>query len=361
MTKTYLQEKKIEDLRQNLNEKVSFLKKDENTFEDLLEILMDKNFVLDTKTLIELSFDKKETFSNIRTFLSIFMINLYPDEILSQKGEIEEVLIKMGKNLIGEYEVFLNNKENDFLKKYDEYLIFFNNWKKNDLNSLLLVLSSAHSDLTITKEKIKSSEYESEEENERARIWMGEIENQKRLIESSVRKIGGEEVLDKFLTGNFLLDLVNSEFKEQILVNLRKVYFEKLNLELENLDKEKPYCLVKLFKEIRDLLFKMVPSRSDLHSKWLRELNIEILEQKLDKESYYKLILSYFGSIYDIIRICESEERNEETDVLIEELKNVNDEEINSFILKSVEKIYEKIGDVFRDITNLRDRLENKN
>ena len=359
MTKTYLQEKQLKELKKKMQEKIKSLKTD--NFDELVKILMDKSFIFDTKKLLDLSFEREETLVNTRSFLSCFMINSKPEEIFNQVGDLERALMSMSEKLIEDYELFLGDNDNNFIKSYDNFLNFFNNWKKNDLTMLLFVLSSAYQDLILTKEKIKSSNYENQEEKDRAEIWMEEIENQKKLIESSVRKIGGEEILESFLTGKFFMDLVSGDFKDKIIMNLQKAYFEKIKIEINNLGEEKPFTLIKTLKEIKDLLFKMVPSREDLHQKWTKDLNIELLEQKLDKKSYQTVILDIFDKIYDIIKICESGERNDKTDELKDKLKNWDNEEIDSFIIENLQKIYEKINFVFSDIKELKNKLEKKN
>ena len=359
MTKTYLQEKQMKELKQKMLEKMNSLKTD--NFDGLVKILIDKSFIFDTKKLLDLSFEREETLVNIRSFLSCFMIKSNPEEIFNQVGDLEKTLISMSEKIIEEYELFLGDKDNNLIKSYDNFLNFFNNWRKNDLTTLLFILSSTYQDLILTKEKIKSSVYENQEEKDRAEIWMGEIENQKKLIESSVRKIGGEDLLESFLTGNFFMDLVSGDFKDKILMNLQKAYFEKIRVEINNLGGEKPFTLIKTLKEIKDLLFKMVPSREDLHQKWGKDLNIELLEQKLDKKSYQTVIFDIFDKIYDIIKICESRERNDNTDELRDKLKNWDNGEIDSFIIENLQKIYEKINFVFSDIKELKNKLEKKN
>lgn len=364
MTKTYLQEKKIKELKKKINEKVKPLKGGE--FDDIIKVLLDSNFVFDTKKLLDLSFNMEESLGNIKSLLSGFMIENKPDEIFNQVGDMEKMLISMNSDMIKEFNFFLEDKSNEFKSSYEKYLKIFKTWKSNDLTTLLFVLSSAYQDLIITKDKLKSSTYENKEEKDRANIWMKEIDNQKKLIESSVRKIGGDDILESFLTGKFFMDLVSNDFKDNILVNLQKAYFDKLKEELKNLGNEKPFTLIKTLKEIRDLLFKMVPSRTDLHSKWLKKLNIELLEQKLNKEGYYEIILEIFNSIFDIIKLCESKERNKITDNLKEEVKKikkkgVSNTEIDSFIIENIGKIYEKINNVFVDVGELKNKLEKKN
>ena len=135
MTKTYLQEKQLKELKKKMQEKIKNLKTD--NFDGLVKILMDKSFIFDTKKLLDLSFEREETLVNTRSFLSCFMINSDPEEIFNQVGDLERTLMSMSEKLIEDYELFLGDNDNNFIKSYDNFLNFFNNWKKNDLTMLL--------------------------------------------------------------------------------------------------------------------------------------------------------------------------------------------------------------------------------
>jgi len=201
------------------------------------------------------------------------MIKYCPDEIFSEKKEVEEQLIEKSGEMLQLYLNFLedclNEKlQKDFINELQNYIEIFEAWRNNDKKKLIVVLASSHHDLCLTADYIKNKNNENEQE-----ILDG-IEQQKKTLEKAIYKLGGNEAINSLIDGTFWLELMSPEFKQSIEQNLKSAFFNKLNDELQ-LDKT-PFMTIKCLQEIKDLLYKCVPSRDDLQTNWNKNNHIEI-------------------------------------------------------------------------------------
>jgi len=208
---------------------------------------------------------------------------------------------------------------------------------------MIVILASSHYDLTLTKETIEKTEYEGEE-IERAKIWCEEIKKQKKSLEKAIYQIGGEQAIDQLYDGTFWLELMTPEFRESLKVNLEKAFYDKLQNELDN--QQKPFLIIKTLQEIKDLLQKCVPSREDLHEQWDKQLQIELLNNNLQKSEQIAIIKNTLQFFISIIQQLESPERKQEYNA--------------ENIVENIKYCYSHINNIFNDIQNLKQNLEKK-
>ena len=345
---SYLQEKELSNLCLDTYNSINKIISNNPTFDTILPLLQNKIFIQNNHkifNILGLDLNNKQ----IRSFLTCIMIKYCPDEIFSDKKELEIELMKHSDNLYNVYTDFLGdclneNMHKQILEKLNTFTNIFDAWRNNDQKKLIIVLASSYHDLCLTLDHIKEGKYEGDEVG-RAQEWMEEIEKQKKSLEKAIYKIGGEEAINKLQDGSYWLDLMTPEFKESIENNLKLAFFNKLRDEI-NCDK-KPFMLLKCLQEIKDLLQKCIPSRDDIHSQWNRNIHFELLNQDINKETKTKIINDSLNKFKEIIMQLESPERN----------KDVCESED---AIENIKFCYEKIAMIFKDIQSLKDKL-NKN
>ena len=124
---TYFEEKKIRELSENI---LNDLNIDKN-FYSISNLLQNKKFILYNKEFLDL-FNIKLNPYNLRIFLSAIIIKYCPDDILQERKEIEEDLIKNAAELFDSYLYLLKDQKNntEIKEKINNYLIMFQIWKE---------------------------------------------------------------------------------------------------------------------------------------------------------------------------------------------------------------------------------------
>lgn len=340
-----------EQLLKKLSTEIYNIIDGKTNFEKILQILQNKKFISSNQKLLSLLGIELNS-KKIRSFLTCIMLKHCPNDILTERKEVEEELIEKSCILFGKYlSILKNDLDNveEFIKELPEFIQLFEAWKQHDEKKLLFILSSSYQDLIVTGKTIQEEKYENPEENERSIIWLNEIEKQKKTLEKAIFKLGGEQAIEKLFDGSFWMDIMSQDFKESVESNMKKAFREKLLNEL-NSDK-KPYSIIKCLKEIRNLLYSCVPSREDLHDKWEKSLRIELLDMELSRDDSIKICQKTLQIYLELILELESPERNPETKLIIENLSK-------DTIVETLLKVYEKVKLIFQDIQILKQKLE---
>lgn len=335
--RTYLDERSLLKL---INDLPNFMGDRSISFE-VLSRMMIENEGLYVRIFRLLGVDSYSV-EDVRIFLSMYMILLKNDEIFVSMGVLERRLIEMSGELevlfMGLIDDYDNEvKLNDFVSKFREYKEVFNGWKSNDRRVLLLVLSNAYNELLDT-ERVVDEE------------WRENICKQKIEIEREVMKIGGVDALDKLVSGELMVDLLDDggSIRRRVYDTLDRVYWDKIRDELSI--GGRCVMVIRCLKDLRGWVKKLVPSRDDLHSKWERELKIELLDQDVfDLENRNKYIRGILMKLMDILSILESAERVESKD----DIEGKSIEEL-------IRSCYMHIGFVYDDLENLKKKIEDK-
>lgn len=344
---SYLQEKELSSLCLDTFNSINKTLSNNPTFESILPILQNKSFIKNNQHIFKiLGLDLNN--KKIRSFLTCIMIKYCPDEIFSEKKELEENLMNHSEDIYKKYIDLLNdclneNIHKELLGQIETFIEIFEAWRDNDQKKLIVILASSYHDLCLTSENIKEGTYEGDEKI-RAVEWVEEIEKQKESLESAIFKLGGEDAIRRLKDGSYWLDLMTPEFKESIEKNLKMAFFNKLREEIQS-DK-KPFMTIKCLQEIKELLQKCVPSREDLHQKWNKMIHIELLNQDINEENKLRIINDTVKKFKDIILELESPERNAE-------VSETDD------IVENILFCYEKVAIIFKDIQQLKEKLTN--
>lgn len=288
---TFLEEKQLYELSQNILKNLDI----EKNFQSISILLQNKNFILSNQKFLNLLNIQLNPYK-LRIFLSSIIIKYCPDDILQERKEIEENLIKNASELFDSYLYLLKDQKNknEIEEKINNYLILFQIWKEQDMKKFIFVLSSTYNELIITSKIIEETKYKTDEEKQRARIWCNEIENQKKSLEKAVYQIGGENGIEKMINGTFWLDMVEPEFRILIENNLKKSFRKKLVDELQS-DKI-PYTLIKCLKEIqnktnKNLKIEILNLNLNKHDKMnIIKYNLEIFEKKINLDMIDEIV-----------------------------------------------------------------------
>ena len=233
---SYLQEKELLKISSSI---LSSLPKNNPSFESILPIISNKEFILNNQKLLQI-LNLNLHHKKIKSFLTCIMIKYCPNEIFSEQKELENRLIAKSNEMFELFTNFLNNcldtkLQSDFVNNIQTYIDIFEAWRNNDQKKLIVILASSYHDLCLTSDYIKHNDNNAE--------WLDGIEKQKKSLEKAIYKIGGEDAINKLMDGSFWLELMTPEFKESIEKNIKIAFFNKLKDELQ-LDKT-PFMTIK--------------------------------------------------------------------------------------------------------------------
>jgi len=266
---SYLEELNLNSLSKKLH---PLFENIEPNFDKISELLQNKYFIKDNKDFLQLIGIKLNPY-HLRMFLSTLMLKHCPDEILNERKAIEESLIENGSSLLNTYLQILKcpKEDENFSQRLNNFLVLYQSWKEQDKSKFLFLLSSSYNELKITQKII-----EMKDQDNVTKIWLEEIEKQKKTLEKSVYQVGGEIAIEKMIDGSFWLDMITPEYKDLIDTSLKKQFRTKLIDELNN-DKI-PYTIIKCLKEIK------------AKNENLEKLKIEILNNNLPKNDKKNII-----------------------------------------------------------------------
>lgn len=257
-------------------------------FDYISNLLQEKEFIKNNKEFLFILGIKLNEYQ-IRIFLTSIIIKYCPNDILNSNEELEKKLIEIAIDLLNDYINLLKNPLLcQFQNKINNYFEIFKIWKEKDKQKILFVLSSSYNELNINKKSLNNQ------------IIISEIENQKKELEKSIFKIGGNEAIEKMIDGSFWIDILTPEYKDIINNNLKESFRNKLFQELE--ENIIPYSIIKCLKEIQIKL--------DLNN-----LKIELLNQNLNKTDKLNVINYNLKIITDKINFQEN--INNEIDILL--------------------------------------------
>lgn len=265
----------FEELELNeISKKILFSISNLNTFENISSILTDKIFIDSNKKLLSLLKINLSPF-HLRIFLTHIIIKHCPNEIMQTITSTEEKLIDLSNNMHDKYlEMLSENKYCDNIKDIiqnfiNEFLV----WKESDEKKLLFTISSSYNELIMTSNLLEKNN------DDDSRLWIAEIEKQKKILEKSVYKIGGEKAIEKMIDGSFWLDVLTPDFKNMVNNNLKESFRKKLLDELEN--NLIPFTIIKCLKEISNFIG---------NQKITKNLKIEMLNMELNQGDKMNII-----------------------------------------------------------------------
>ena len=261
------------------------------SIEELLKLIQQKNILYLTNILLERIYKyighiKSSTnkMINPNIFLSIFIVNQYPDEILnSHKLSIEiynlsnhivELLQKPNQSKIEIYKLY------NYLESYTKNFI---EWKKEDANYIIKEMIYTYIEL----ERV-TIDISSENNNEDTQYILDKIKIQQQDIKKKITQIdkqNGMTILEKYLE-NF--NTMNTLMKK----NMELAYWDIFK---EELTKQNYKAIVTILNDISNIIINLIPNRPDLHQEINDKIDIKLIDQMIVNEAIeptyiYKLV-----------------------------------------------------------------------
>lgn len=289
-----------------------------NDFLIVSSIIQNKIFISNNNNLFKKLNIK---ISNLKVFLTSFLIKYCPDDVFIEKQEIEENLIKKSNEIIELYlsilkhETIIKEIISVFEKEVNIFIELFNIWKVNDKKKLIFILSSSYQELNLTVEILKK------DDNDFSKKWISEIASQKKSLENYIYKIGGENAIDKLMEGSFWMDIMTPEMIESVENKTKLKIHDEMIQEL-TIEGRKPFLVIKLLREIRRKLTKNIIFERKIE----RDGKIEMLNIDLPKCDVNKIVKIIIENYLEMIN-CEELTKSAQLDCpenLVQIMEKIN-------------------------------------
>jgi hypothetical protein len=281
---------------------------DENNFNKFTKCLHNKSVLNITKvmlTRINMIFDGTDVV-NPRIFLMSYLINKFPDMILSvEKNKIESEIYELSCKLIYKINLLKQDLSNDiifylyinnFKKVYNEFNGVFQLWQFMDKHELIQTCALRYDSLLKSFNFIKyESNFDEITKVETIKII------EKQLIDTE-KKI---KSLDKTFDLKQYINL-----KNKVELNMNNIYWDnfKKDIEKDNYD-----CLLNSIKEIIKEICLLIPNRKDIHREIEEDIDIEfyenLIENRIISKKYFKKIFNWLLKLSSPIREQELKDK----------------------------------------------------
>lgn len=254
------------------------------SIEQLFNLLQNEQIIQNTSHLLEnlmefsnLYIDTKKKF-NTNIFLTCFIVNKYPDEILNNhplSNTIYQLANKIMDILYGK-----KNSKTIYLlklwKNIQSYIDNFNKWKKEDSNYIVKELIYTYLELDSVSNDIKSNTNETYSEN--TQYILDKIKEQQEDLKRKILQFNskkGLEMLNKHIENHKNMYNTMKEIME-------KSYWELFEKDLEKKN-YKPIILI--LGDITNIITNLIPNRTDLHSEINENIDIKLIEQMIENNA----------------------------------------------------------------------------
>jgi hypothetical protein len=243
----------------------------------------------------------------VRKFLTCYIVVCFPDFVFN--NEIKDVDDLQFKNLSNKISILFNNilnytnddehkvnsdvKVQEFKIELDNFIVFFNKWKKKDVIKVLLPFANSYYELNDTLALVTQNQQEPVTDD--IKIWKSEIEKQKNKILQHVRRIDGDDAVSFVQNYQPPKLMIDDKVYEQIEKTMKKAYWDKLKEDIENEDFS---MITSLLIDVRDMIFQLIPNRQDIREEFNGKCDLELVEQMItqkamDVKTVYSIALMF--------------------------------------------------------------------
>ena len=331
-----------------------------NNFDKFTNYIQDKDNLKifnDFFTYLNLYFNKKYTI-NTRKILGYYTIFFFPNIVnIDKQNKILKDLYKTGNSIKLYLSILViqcgnfckknnnNNLEKNFeifSRKHEEFILYFNLWKKIDKDNLVINLTYNYIELEQNQTEL-NNKYELALINEKEFHSINDtLLIQQRELRRTIKKIDGLDIFAYYYEEY----LFEKKIKNKIEFNMRMAYWDKFEEELNN---NKTNMLVIVLEELITNLCNCIPNREDIHHEIRETIDRELLIQMIEQKVFYKddflKISKYIIHLLKLFQ-CASEDKN--TIKFEEELeKKINNNEKLEYIVRYfLEYIFEKLSNI---------------
>lgn len=242
----------------------------------------------------------------VRKFLTCYIVVCFPDFVFN--NEIKDVDDLQFKNLSNKISILFNNilnytnddehkvnsdvKMQEFKIELDNFIIFFDRWKKKDVIKVLLPFANSYYELNDTLALVTKNQQEPVTDD--IKIWKSEIEKQKNKILKHVKNIDGDDAVTFVKNYQPPKLIIDDKVYEQIERTMKKAYWDKLKEDIENDDFS---MITSLLTDVRTMIFQLIPNRQDIREEFNDKFDLELVEQMIthkamDVKTVYSIALT---------------------------------------------------------------------
>lgn len=248
----------------------------------------------------------KESNLLVRKFLTCYIVVCFPDFVFN--NEIKDIDDLQLKNLSNKISILFNNilnytnddehkvnsdvKMQEFKIELDNFIIFFDRWKKKDVIKVLLPFANSYYELNDTLALVTKNQQEPVTDD--IKIWKSEIEKQKNKILKHVKNIDGDDAVTFVKNYQPPKLIIDDKVYEQIERTMKKAYWDKLKEDIENDDFS---MITPLLTDVRTMIFQLIPNRPDLREEFDSKIDLELVKQMIthkamDVKTVYSIALT---------------------------------------------------------------------
>lgn len=248
----------------------------------------------------------KESNLLVRKFLTCYIVVCFPDFVFN--NEIKDIDDLQLKNLSNKISILFNNilnytnddehkvnsdvKMQEFKIELDNFIIFFDRWKKKDVIKVLLPFANSYYELNDTLALVTKNQQEPVTDD--IKIWKSEIEKQKNKILKHVKNIDGDDAVTFVKNYQPPKLIIDDKVYEQIERTMKKAYWDKLKEDIENDDFS---MITPLLTDVRTMIFQLIPNRQDIREEFNDKFDLELVEQMIthkamDVKTVYSIALT---------------------------------------------------------------------
>ena len=336
------------------------------------EILFQENIPEFTKLTTKIrnpEFEKKtqrivsECFNGIikyRDFISIFIINYYPNIVLNHKlTKYDHILLNKVKEV---FNIYINIKTAESLEcnidtlqhRIKEFKSLFDNWKTIDNKEILDELVASYYELDSMYINIAYQDTNGQSLAE----WRDKIQGQQKDILDNIKKISGEKGI-KYLKEHQPMYINVKQLKDVATKAFWGTFEEQLKQDPPVYDR-----LVILLNELKQIIFTIIPSRHDLHE----EINFKIdgdsiknslKHNALKPETIYEIMCYLVELIKKMQAAIHDKEMDEWWNNLQERMRN--GAEYSEIIPIFLKDIFEKVETIKTEINEINENMNKNN
>ncbi len=319
----------------------------------------------------------KESNLLVRKFLTCYIVVCFPDFVFN--NEIKDIDDLQLKNLSNKISILFNNilnytnddehkvnsdvKMQEFKIELDNFIIFFDRWKKKDVIKVLLPFANSYYELNDTLALVTKNQQEPVTDD--IKIWKSEIEKQKNKILKHVKNIDGDDAVTFVKNYQPPKLIIDDKVYEQIERTMKKVYWDKLKEDIENDDFS---MITSLLTDVRTMIFQLIPNRQDIREEFNDKFDLELVEQMIthkamDVKTVYSIALTLIEYLKTLQAPIDDRDTQEWCDSITNLFytENISYADILPAFFSGMFQRLEKIKQQLHDFYNPKDENISKN
>tara|TARA_B100002049_G_scaffold233240_1_gene213569 strand:- start:2274 stop:3434 length:1161 start_codon:yes stop_codon:yes gene_type:complete len=319
----------------------------------------------------------KESNLLVRKFLTCYIVVCFPDFVFN--NEIKDVDDLQLKNLSNKISILFNNilnytnddehkvnsdvKMQEFKIELDNFIIFFDRWKKKDVIKVLLPFANSYYELNDTLALVTKNQQEPVTDD--IKIWKSEIEKQKNKILKHVKNIDGDDAVTFVKNYQPPKLIIDDKVYEQIERTMKKAYWDKLKEDIENDDFS---MITPLLTDVRTMIFQLIPNRPDLREEFDSKIDLELVKQMIthkamDVKTVYSIALTLIEYLKTLQAPIDDRDTQEWCDSITNLFytENISYADILPAFFSGMFQRLEKIKQQLHDFYNPKDENISKN